>query len=337
MEGVMMKAPTGIAVAVRKDGEIVTKYDGFVSAAKKHKFLGLPVMRGVVMFVESLSVGMKTLTYSADVLGLEDEKPSKFEEFLAKKTGKSAMNIMMGFAVVVAVVLALGIFVIAPNVLANFLRPLIPNPLVMNIIEGAVRIIIFLAYVVSISAMKDIRRVYMYHGAEHKVIRCFEDEAELTVENARTRTRLHPRCGTNYLLLVVVVSILVFSLLGWSGNPFLRVLIRLAFMPIVAGLAYELLKVADKSDSALCRAIRFPGLMLQKLTTREPEDDMIEVAIAAFELATDPEAYAKAHAKPGTEHEGEAAVEEMPVETDKEPAGESAEADAEAAGGDAAV
>ena len=286
LEGVMMRAPEGIAVAVRKGGEIVKKYDPFVSASKRNKFFGLPVVRGVVSFVESLTIGMKTLTYSADVLGIEEEeKPSKFEEFIAKKTGKDAMKVMMGFAVVVAVAMAVGIFFILPNVLANFLRPLVASPFLMNLIEGVTRLIIFLVYIVCISGMKDIRRVFMYHGAEHKVIACYEAEEELAVKNAREKTRLHPRCGTNYLLLVMVVSIIFFSFFGWSMNPFLRLLIRIGCIPIVAGLAYEVLKLAAKSDNALCRAVRFPGLMLQKLTTREPEDEMIEVALAAFDLA----------------------------------------------------
>lgn len=284
LEGVMMRAPEGIAVAVRKDDGIVKKFDPYVSISKRKKFFGLPVVRGVVAFVESLTIGMRTLTYSADVLGLEDEKPSKFEEYLSKKTGKSAMNVMMGFAVVIAMAMAVGLFFILPNVLTNFLRPLINDSLLMNLAEGLTRLAIFLIYIGSISAMKDIRRVFMYHGAEHKVIACFEADEELTVENARTKTRLHPRCGTNYLLLVMVVSIIFFSFFGWNSNPLLRLLTRIAFVPIVAGLAYEVLRFAA-GDGAICRAIRFPGVMLQKLTTREPEDEMIEVALAAFELA----------------------------------------------------
>ncbi len=287
LEGVMMRAPEGIAVAVRKGDEIVKKFDPYVSASKRNKFFGMPVVRGVVSFVESLTIGMKTLTYSADVLGLEEEEtPSKFEEFIAKKTGKDAMKVMMGFAVVVAVAMAVGLFFILPNVLANFLRPLVASSFMMNLIEGLTRLLIFFGYIILISGMKDIRRVFMYHGAEHKVIACYEAEEEMTVENARGKTRLHPRCGTNYLFLVMMVSIIFFSFFGWSMNPFLRLLIRIGCIPIVAGLAYEVLKLAAKSDNVLCRIVRFPGLMLQKLTTRDPEDGMIEVALAAFDLAT---------------------------------------------------
>ncbi len=299
LEGVMMRAPEGIAVAVRKGDEIVKKFYPYVSASKRKKFFGLPVVRGVVSFVESLTIGMKTLTYSADVLGLEEEEtPSKFEEFIAKKTGKDAMKVMMGFAVVIAVAMAVGLFFILPNVLANFLRPLVASSLLMNLIEGLTRLIIFFGYIVLISGMKDIRRVFMYHGAEHKVIACYEAEEELNVENARTKARLHPRCGTNYLFLVMMVSIVFFSFFGWSMNPFLRLLIRIACIPVVAGLAYEVLKLAAKSDNALCRAVRFPGLMLQKLTTREPEDGMIEVALAAFDLATKGETVETESAEP---------------------------------------
>lgn len=288
MEGVMMRTPEGaVALAVRKaDGTIVTEYTE-KKAKSDHPALKWPVVRGVVAFVDSLSVGMKMTTRSAELYGEGiEEEPSRFEKWLAAKTGKSAMDVAIGVAVVLAVALAVGLFVFLPSLTTQLISWKEATPRIWkSLTEGFVRLIIFLAYITVIALMKDIRRVYMYHGAEHKTIACYEHEAELTPENAMKYSRLHPRCGTNYLFLVMAVSILFFAVLPYTENFFLRFLTRLVFLPLVAGLAYEVLKLAAASDKLWARIIRAPGLGLQYLTTREPEQDMIEVAIAAFYLA----------------------------------------------------
>lgn len=289
MEGVMMRTPTGgIALAVRKaDGTIETEYTRRPTLAKKGTFFGFPVVRGVVAFVESLVTGMQVTTRSAELVG-EDvaEEPSRFEKWLAAKTGKSAMDVAMVVAVVLAIALALGLFVFLPS-LVNQLIPWKEGAATIwkSLTEGGVRLLIFLAYITAISLVKDIGRVYMYHGAEHKTIACYEHEAPMTPEEAMKYSRLHPRCGTNYLFLVMAIAILFFAVIPYQENLFLRLLTRIVGLPIVAGISYEVMKLAAASDGLLARIVRAPGMFLQYLTTREPEPDMIEVAIAAFNLA----------------------------------------------------
>lgn len=288
MEGVMMRTMNGgIALAVRKaDGTIETEF-----TPKKEKqqspILKWPVVRGVVAFIDSLSTGMKMITRSAELYGETiEEEPSRFELWLAKKTGKNAMDIAIAVAVVLAVGLALGLFVLLPSLVTQLIPWADGAPRIWkSLSEGFVRLLIFLGYISAISLMKDIRRVYMYHGAEHKTIACYEHDAPLTPESAMKYSRLHARCGTNYLFLVMAVSILFFAMLPYAENLFLRVLTRIIFLPLVAGLAYEVLKLAAASDALWARIVRAPGLGLQYLTTREPEPAMIEVAIAAFNLA----------------------------------------------------
>lgn len=287
MEGVMMRtASGGIALAVRKaDGTIETEYEPKKDLGKP--FYKWPVVRGVVAFVDSLAVGMKMMTRSAELYGeAEEEEPSRFEKWLAEKTGKDVMDIAIGVAVVLAVALAVGLFVFLPSLFTQMIPWRDTTPRIWkSLVEGFIRLFIFLGYITAISLMKDIRRVYMYHGAEHKTIACYEHEAPLTPESAMKYSRLHARCGTNYLFLVMAVSILFFAMLPYAENLLLRVLTRLIFLPLVAGLAYEVLKLAASSDALWARIIRAPGLGLQYLTTREPEPAMIEVAIRAFELA----------------------------------------------------
>ena len=290
LEGVMMRAPSVCGLAVRKaSGKIVYEKEHIESATKKNKFYGFPIVRGVVSFIDMMGFGVKTITRSAKMFDdtADDYKPTKFEAYMAKKTGKDIMDIAMVFAVILAVGLAIGIFFILPSVLTNIVRPYIASPFLMNLIEGAVRLLIFFIYVVSITFLKDIKRVFMYHGAEHKTINCYEHEEALTVENIQKYPTLHPRCGTSYLLLVMVISILLFSLLGWSPAWYARIGLRLLMLPVVAGLAYEFLKFAAKGDSLFFRIIRWPGMMLQKLTTSEPDDGMVEIAIVAFTAALD--------------------------------------------------
>ncbi len=288
MEGVMMRTATGgVALAVRKaDGTIETEYTP-KKETSKNPILKWPVVRGVVAFVDSLSTGMKMMTRSAELYGEAiDEEPSRFEKWLAKKTGKDVMDIAIVFAIILAVALAVGLFVLLPSLATQLIHWGESTPRIWkSLAEGFVRLAIFLGYITAISLMKDIRRVYMYHGAEHKTIACYEHDAPLTPESAMQYSRLHARCGTNYLFLVMAVSILFFAMLPYAENLLLRVLSRLIFLPLVAGLAYEVLKLAAASDAVWARIIRAPGLGLQYLTTREPEPAMIEVAIKAFELA----------------------------------------------------
>lgn len=288
MEGVMMRTMNGgIALAVRKaDGSIETEYTP-KKEESKNPILKWPIVRGVVAFVDSLATGMKMMTHSAELYGEAiEEEPSRFEKWLAKKTGKDVMDIAIVVAVILAAGLAIGLFVVLPSLVTQLVPWQENAPRIWkSLLEGFVRLLIFLGYISAISLMKDIRRVYMYHGAEHKTIACYEHDAPLTPENAKQYSRLHPRCGTNYLFLVMAVSILFFAMLPYAENLFLRVLTRLIFMPLVAGLAYELLKLAAASDALWARIIRAPGLGLQYLTTREPDLEMLEVAIVAFNLA----------------------------------------------------
>lgn len=288
MEGVMMKNPeNGTALAVRRsDGTIVTEYYQNKKKYKKGTFPTWPVVRGVYAFVEALTGGLKITTRSAELLG-EDltEEPTRFEKWLSEKLGKSASDMAMTVAVILAAALSVGLFVILPSLAVSFLK--IESTFLVSLLEGVVRLLIFLGYLLTISRIKDIHRVFMYHGAEHKTIACYEAEGDMTPENILKYTRLHPRCGTNYLFLVMMVSILFFACI--PVRSFLpRVLTRLLFIPVVAGFGYEVLKAAAASDSRLARAVRAPGLALQHITTAEPTADMVEVALAAFDLAMDP-------------------------------------------------
>lgn len=287
LEGVMMKSPEYTALAVRtSDGNIVTELKANKPAPPKGSFRTWPVVRGVFAFVDSLVEGMKITTRSAELAG-EDfsaEEPSKFEKWLADKLGKSVMDIAIVIAVICAIGLSLGLFVLLPSFLVGLLP--LKNVFLISLCEGFLRLFIFLCYLFAISRIKDIKRVFMYHGAEHKTIACYEAELELTPENAASCTRFHPRCGTNYMFLVMAIAILFFACIPVQGT-LLRIATRLAFIPVVAGISYEVLKAAAKSDNTICRIVRAPGLALQKLTTIEPDASMLEVAIVAFKLAKD--------------------------------------------------
>lgn len=290
LEGVMMRAPSVCGLAVRKSsGEVVYQKENVKPITEKSKFYALPIVRGVVSFFDLMVFGVKTMTKAAKMYDdtTPDYKPSKFEQYVAKKSGKDIMDVAMIFAVILSIGLAIGIFFILPTVLANIVKPYITSSVVMNLIEGGIRLLIFILYIVGITFIKEIKRVFKYHGAEHKTINCYEHEEELTVENVQKYKTLHPRCGTSYLLLVMVISILLFSLLGWSPAWYARIGLRVLMLPVVAGIAYEFLKFAAKGDALFFRIIRWPGMMLQKLTTSEPDDSMVEVAILAFKAAED--------------------------------------------------
>ena len=280
MEGVMMRSPTKMAMAVRRD-------DGSVAMShhpveQKKGWAKVPFIRGVVNFIATLKMGFTTLNESMELLGLEEEEPTKFEKWLSEKTGKSTGDIIMLVGSVLAVGLSLGIFVLVPTLVATWLSGLIQLPVLVNLAEGVVRLLIFLGYITAITLMPDIKRFFAYHGAEHKVVNCYEAGMKLTVENAQKQTTLNPRCGTSFLLIVMIISVLVFSLTGWSGVWWTRFLVRIALLPVVAGISYEVLMLLAKRENACVRVLRWPGMQLQKLTTRQPDDAMVEVALAAF-------------------------------------------------------
>ncbi|MGI6150912.1 MAG: DUF1385 domain-containing protein [Christensenellales bacterium] len=295
LEGVMMKSPSRVAMAVRRqDGRIQASEGEYTPLTKKKKWYSWPIVRGCVSFYESMKSGMESMTYAATALGEVEEEPSKFE-WMSNKLGKSVESVVFGTAIVLGIALAVGLFVLLPSFLGKLLAGDGATPFALNLIEGGVRILILIGYMASMNLIKDIRRVFMYHGAEHKTIAAYEEGLLLTVENVRPMSRLHPRCGTNYLFLVAFISILFYSVVGFTGHWALKSLLKIALLPLVAGASYEVLKAAAKSDHILARVARWPGMMLQHITTREPEDDMLEVSIAAFELALRPEEYLKEH------------------------------------------
>lgn len=286
MEGVMMRGKTCMAMAVRlPDENISVSVTPLTTTPFRKKINKIPVVRGVFSFVDSMIQGYRQLMDSAKLLGLEEEEPSALERKLAKTLGVSAEKLIFGAALVLALALGVGLFFVLPSLAAFGVRRFTDSSLLLTVVEAVVRVAIFLAYLVLISRMQEIRRVFGYHGAEHKTIACYEHELPMTNDNARAMTRLHPRCGTNFLFLVMIISILCYSLISWQGSVVGRVLIRLALLPLVAGVSYEVLKVAARYENWLTRAVRFPGLMLQKLTTQEPDDGMLTVARVAFETA----------------------------------------------------
>lgn len=289
----MMKNQDQYAVAVRKPNkEIEVFVDKYESFTKKNKFFALPLVRGVVSFVESMVVGMKTLTYSASFFE-EEEEPSKFEDWLQEKTGGKAEDFLMGVTVCISVLMAIGIFMLLPFFISSFLKRWVSSSLILSLVEGVIRIAIFLAYVVLISQIEDIKRVFMYHGAEHKTINCFESGEELTPENVKKYSRLHKRCGTSFLLIVMIISILFFMWIQ-VDNLLLKVLCRVLLVPVIAGVSYEFIRLAGKSDSKIVCILSKPGLLLQNLTTKEPDLEMIEVAIRSVDAVIDWRAYQKA-------------------------------------------
>lgn len=293
IEGVMMKGPKDIAIAVRKpDQEIIVKKEAIQGIAAS-SISKLPIFRGVIALIDSMIIGVKALTYSAEFFEEYEDTGEKgrIEQWIENRFGDKANDVMIYFSVFIAMALAVLIFIISPTVITTFLKRYITNPLGLNIAEGVFRITLFVGYVLLISQMKDIQRVFQYHGAEHKTIHCYESGQELTVDNVRTFTTLHPRCGTSFLLIVMVISMILFTMIGWP-NPWVRILSRFVLLPIVAGISYEIIRWAGRSQSQLVCMISYPGLMLQKLTTREPDDSQLEVAIAALKnvLVEDKEA-----------------------------------------------
>lgn len=290
LEGIMMKGEDRTAVVIRQpNNKLHIKTELLKKAGKLKK---IPILRGVFIFVDSLVTGTRTLLYSAEVLedaeGSQGYEKDKLTIWLEKKYGeKGALNIMLYFSVVLAIFFTVGIFIIAPTAVVSLFKYLTTNEVALNLIEGVFRILIFVLYILIISKMKDIQTVFQFHGAEHKCIHCYENGLELTPENCKPFERLHPRCGTSFLMFVMVISLLLFSLLGWP-NLIWRITSRLLLIPIIAGLSYELLRWAGRSDSMAVKILSVPGLLLQKLTTKEPDEKQLEVAIAAMKAVLVP-------------------------------------------------
>jgi len=318
IEGVMMKNGNKYAVAVRKPNkEIIVETN--TTPARKNKVLSLPIIRGVVAFVDSLSLGMKTLSFSASFYE-EEEEESKFEKGLNKITRGHADSVLNGFTMILAVLLALGIFVVAPMLLAGFLAAKIENTTLLAVLEGVFRLLIFILYIVLIAKMKDIKRLFMYHGAEHKSINCIENGLPLTVANVKKQSREHKRCGTSFMLTVMVISIIFFIFIR-VDNTLLRFAIRLLLIPVIAGVSYEFIRLAGRSNNAVINLLSKPGMWLQALTTREPDDSMIEVAMASVEAVFDWEEFIAKDTKKKSKKNDKSKKKTTPVK-EKQPAEE---------------
>lgn len=289
LEGIMMKHKDEYAVAVRKpDGEIIVQKETYKSIVHQWKKLTeIPFIRGVFNFIDSMVLGMKTLTYSASFFE-EEEETEMTEKEAAKQEKKESL--MMGATLIFSLVMAIAIFMVLPYFLSSLLERYISSYSVRTVIEGFVRIGIFILYVLLISRLDDIQRTFMYHGAEHKCINCIEHGLPLTVENVRISSRQHKRCGTSFLFLVLAISIIMLILVR-AETPFMRIVIRIALLPVIAGISYEFLKLAGRSENPVVNFFSKPGLAIQKLTTKEPDDSMIEVAIQAVEAVFDWRAY----------------------------------------------
>lgn len=297
LEGVMMKSGENVALSVRKeDGSIETETKKFVSVRKKHKILNIPVVRGVINMVETFRLSYSILGRSAEMLGLDDfEEETKFDKWMREKLGDKMMSVIMSVAMVLGVALALFLFSFLPTFAVKKLGEVVELGWFRNLIQGLIKIAIFVGYILLVSLMPDIKRTFEYHGAEHKSIACYEAGAELTPENAARYTRLHPRCGTSFIFVVMIISILVFSILPWS-NVLLRFALQLVFLPVVIGLSFEFIMYAGKHDNILTKLLSAPGLAMQKITTREPSLEQLEVALTSLKAAM-PEEFPPEEAK----------------------------------------
>ena len=288
-----MKNKEKYAVAVRKpDGELDVQVEEYKGVFGNSKLYETPFIRGVFNFVDSLVLGMKVTMHSASFYEDDEENNGNATDKLEKAVGIKSDDLMMGFTVALSIIIAVALFMLLPFFISDFLGNYIRNRSVVAILEGVIRIAIFVGYIVCISLMKDIKRLFMYHGAEHKCINCIEKGRPLTVKNAMRSSRLHKRCGTSFLLFVVLVSVIVFFFIR-VDNMALKLLIRLALVPVIAGISYELIRLAGRSDNVIIKMISVPGMMMQKLTTKEPDEEMIKVAIASVEAVFDWKQYLK--------------------------------------------
>lgn len=299
IEGVMMKNKDKYAIAVRKpDNTIEVQCNEFKSVINNKNISNTPIIRGVFNFIDSMVLGMKSLSFSASFFEDDDEEPSKADKLIQKVFKDKADKFFMSAAICFSIVLAIAIFMVLPYYISSLFRDFFLSDMAIAVLEGAIRLIIFIAYISLISLMKDIQRVYMYHGAEHKCINCIEHGLELNVENVRNSSKQHKRCGTSFMLLVIVISIILFLFIR-VDSPALRVAVRIALVPVIAGISYEFIRLAGRSDNIIINIISKPGMWLQNLTTREPDDEMIEVAIASVEAVFDWKTYIDEE----TEHE----------------------------------
>ena len=308
LEGVMMKSGERVCIAVRKpDGSTEKQTDSFVSVRKKHKFLNIPILRGAINFIEMMKLSFSTLSKSGEMLGTEEEE-TRFEKWLRKKFGKSIMVVIMPISIILALVLSVGLFFLLPTYATKGIEYLIGSPLdgwLKSIIEGVMKIIIFICYLLLVSLMPDIKRTFMYHGSEHKSIFCYEHGLPLTVENVRMQRRFHPRCGTSFMFVMILIGVLIGILIPWDWanvdskilSSLIRTGIKLLLLPLTCGIGYEFLMYAGKHDNALVKIFSAPGLWMQRITTKEPDDSMIEVAIAALKGAM-PEEFPEEDANP---------------------------------------
>jgi uncharacterized protein YqhQ len=286
IEGIMMRGPLKQAIVVRTKDGFVVKEEELKLIKDKYPVLGLPLIRGVVNFGSSMINGFKALMFSASCLPPEEQEneKTKFDIWIEKKFGsEKADKIILSTAAVIGIALSIGLFILLPTLIAGLFNPVVRSGLLKNLIEGAFRILIFLIYLWLSTRVKDIRRVFEYHGGEHKSIHCYEKGLELTVDNVRPQPRQHPRCGTSFLFVVVIISTLVFSIVSWS-NPLLRILLRLLLIPVVVAISYEINRFVGRHDNWFTKILAAPGLALQRLTVYEPDDSMIEVAITGLKL-----------------------------------------------------
>ncbi len=284
IEGILMRGPKKQAIVVNApDGQVI-KEEEIKLIKERYPILGWPIIRGAVTFLDSMVSGIKALSFSAEFFPEEEEAPSKFDLWLERKFGSERLTkFFIAFAVVLGIGFSVGLFILLPTLIAGFLVPAYSSAFSGNLIEGVIRIVLFLAYLILMSRMKDIKRIFSYHGAEHKAIFCYERNLELTVENVREMPRHHPRCGTSFLFVVMIISILVFSTVQWS-NGWMRMLVRLVLLPLVVGISYEINRWVGRHDNTLSRILTAPGLWLQNYTTNEPDDTMIETGIRALKL-----------------------------------------------------
>ncbi len=288
IEGVMMRGTKVISMAVRKpDGEIITKVEPINSKIKKYKLDKIPFIRGIFSFGSSLIVGTKALMFSAKFFDIEETEEEKAKrEAKGKKKEEEVKDIVIWISVICGLLLSIGLFIILPNLISHFIVPE-ENVALYNTLETIFKFAIFFGYLILVSQMKDIKRVFEYHGAEHKTIFCYENDLELTVENVKKQSRFHPRCGTNFMIIVLIISAIVFTLIGRYENAFINIGYRVILLPVIAGISYEVIRLVGKTKNKFLKLLAAPGLYLQRITTREPDESQIEVAIQALKLAVE--------------------------------------------------
>ena len=287
IEGVMMQSKNKRAIAVRKsNGEIVVEKNKIKSWVSEKNIDKIPFLRGAFILIDTMIEGIKSLNFSSEFFLEEEEEEDVLDKLISKVFKDKANDAIIGISLLLGLLLSTTLFIVTPTIIGGFFSNIIDNKFALNLIEGITRLCILFIYIVTISKNKDIQRVFQYHGAEHKAIYCYENNLELTVENAKQFTTLHPRCGTNFLFIVMFTSIILFSFFGWP-NPIMRIMMRIICVPIVAGVAYEIIKLVGKYDNFITKIISYPGMMLQKFTTNEPDDSQLEVALESLKAVLD--------------------------------------------------